>query len=98
MANKIKKALSDIEHEVEAMAQDVERVAVKFLGHVRHDGKDYRAGETAQIQTDAAAKLIAASAAEPVAGEPKGAPAPDGDPAAATQAADGAPAPIEDAK
>jgi hypothetical protein len=52
---KIRKVIEEIEH-------DVERVIVKFLGHVQHDGTDYHAGDSAAIPTDAAAALVKAGA------------------------------------
>lgn len=45
----------------------VEGVVVKFLGHVRHDGQDYHAGDTAELAPEHAAKLVDLHAAEAVA-------------------------------
>lgn len=91
MATKIRKAIADIERAVEEVEHDIERVVVKFLGHVRHDGKDYHAGDTAEIASEHAAALVKAGAAAPVEPAAPAAdsaaeqdPAPDANAAAAT--------------
>lgn len=60
--------MSKIRKVIEEVEQDVERVLLRFKSHVRHDGKDYHAGDTGAVQTDAAAALVKSGAA--VAAEP----------------------------
>lgn len=85
MANKIKKVTEEV-------VEEVEGVVVRFLGHVRHNGKDYHAGDTAEIAPEHASALIDAHAAEAaVAVEP--APAPEGDPAPDPKPDDNVPPP-----
>lgn len=66
MASKIKKV-------VEEVVEEIEGVVVRFLGHVRHNGKDYHPGDTAEIAADSAATLTKLGVAQPVVAE---APAP----------------------
>lgn len=67
MANKIRKVIEEVVDEVEG-------VFVRFRGHVRHDGHDYHAGDTAEIAPEHAAKLVMSDAVEvfpPPAPEPE---------------------------
>lgn len=66
MSGKIKKAIQDLEREADAAVADVERVLVKFIGHVRHNGKDYQPGESASIEAASAKTLAQLSVVQPV--------------------------------
>lgn len=61
---------------IREVVEEVEGVVVEFLAHVRHDGKDYQHGDSAEIAPEHAAKLIELGAAKAVvAVEPAGDPA-----------------------